>query len=310
MKKKIPITYTGSDTENLYVLGIRNGREIKLKVKEIGCHGPIRVDGITEDRESYTNESSLKEAAEKGELINNTIYIINDNGDEKKYIYYNNELVPIGLAESPVDGLQLGKSFDTLQELTTALGNGSLKSKTIYTVTDKGTIEQYIIENDKLIQIAGNLNEIVSGNEENESEKSLVEEDKDGIIDYNLTELVNGNFRYKNHSNLREVYCDMPNLKSGRQMFWGCPLESFAGNLSALDDGLDMFGKNCILDYESIVNIIDSLPSYDSGTHEISIGYNSSISETNITMLQQELKAKGWVVHWWPSGTKSVKINL
>lgn len=311
MKKKIPITYTGSDTENLYVLGIRNDREIKLKVKEIGCHGPIRVDGVTEDKESYTNESSLKEAAEKGELCNNTIYIINDNGDEKKYIYYNDELVPMGLADNseiiPSGGLTVGSSFETFQELKTSLDNGSLKSDTIYTVTDKGTIEQYILNKNKLIQIAGNLNEIISGNEKNEDEKSSTSEDEDGIIDYNLPELVNGDYRFKNHSNLKEVYCDMPNLMSGKQMFYGCPLEIFEGNLSSLENGYHMFAKGCKLDRDSIINIVDGIKSFPSGTNKrIDIGYNtSSINLSTRDELENEMLKKGWQIHWWPNGTLS-----
>lgn len=315
MKNKVPITYTGSNTENLYVLGIRNGREIKLKVKEIGCHGPIRVDGVIEDNESYTDESSLKEAAEKGELINNTVYIINDNGDEKKYIYYNDELVPMGLAEDseviPVGGLTIGTSFDNFQELKTALDNGTLKADTIYTVTDKGTIEQYILRENNLIQIAGNLNEIISGNEENEDEKSSTLEDEDGIIDYNLPELVNGDYRFKNHSNITTVYCDMPSLISGVQMFYGTSLKSFCGNLSSLDNGRHMFSKGCKLDEESIISIIDGIKdwSFDTAEHIIEIGYDSSkVSASFISDVEKEFISKGWIVNWKPDGI--LKINL
>lgn len=311
MKKKTPITYTGSDTENLYVLGIRNDREIKLKVKEIGCHGPIKVDGVTEDKESFTDESSLKEAAKKGELVNNTIYVINDNGVEKKYLYYNGELVPLGFADDseivPVGGLTVGSSFGTFQELKTALDNSTLKPDTIYTVTDKGTIEQYILRENNLIQIAGNLNEIISGNEENEDEKPLLQENEDGIIDYNLPELVNGDYRFKNHSNLKEVYCDMPNLVSGKQMFYGCPLEIFEGNLSSLEDGYHMFAKGCKLDRDSVINIVDGIKSFPSGTNKrIDIGYNVlSMDLSTRDELENEMLKKGWQIHWWPNGTLS-----
>lgn len=296
MKKKIPITYTGSDTENLYVLGIRNDREIKLKVKEIGCHGPIRVDGVTEDKESYTNESSLKEAAEKGELCNNTIYIINDNGDEKKYIYYNDELVPMGLTDNseiiPSGGLTIGSSFETFQELKTALNNGSLKSDTIYRVTDKGTIEQYILSKNNLIQIAGGLNHTTEDSGENISSMPV---DDDGVIDYNLTELVNGDYMFKNHKELTEIYCDMPNLKSAIQMFYGCPLRVFNGTLGSLENGYEIF-KGAALDLNSILYIVDSIKdvSKSSGTHQLYIGYDSTISPSDIDKFKTELMAKGW----------------
>ena len=315
MENKIPITYTGSNTENLYVLGIRNGREIKLKVKEIGCHGPIRVDGVIEDNESCTDESSLKEAAESGKLSNNTVYIINDNGDEKKYIYYNDELVPMGLAEDseviPVGGLTIGTSFDTFQELKTALDNGTLKPNTIYTVTDKGTIEQYILRENNLIQIAGSLNEITNGNETDENEKSATKEDEDGVIDYNLSELVNGDYRFKNHSNITMVYCDMPSLVAGVQMFHGTSLTSFCGNLSSLANGRGMFGRGCKLDEDSIISIVDGIKDWSSDTveHIIGVGYDSSkVSSSFINEIEDEFTSKGWKVTWYRDG--KLEINL
>lgn len=319
MKKKIPITYTGSDTENLYVLGIRNDREIKLKVKEIGCHGPIRVDGVTEDSESYKDEVSLKEAAKRGELVNNTVYIINVDGTEKKYIYYNNELVPIGFSETPdtpenpeitSDVLKFGNSYETFDALKDAFDSGSLKSRTIYTVTDKGTIEQYICYDNKIVQISGGLNEIISGTD-NEAENdviSSVEYITDGIIDYNLLELVNGDFRYKNHNELHTVICDMPSLVSGRQMFWGTSLTSFCGNLGSLEDGYGMFGRGCKLDESSIINIVDGIKVHDA-THpkRISIGYNSAlVSEEAKTNFNKEFASKGWSVTWLINGSLSI----
>lgn len=296
MKTRTPITYTGSNTENLYVLGIRNNREIKLKVKEIGCHGPIRVDGVIEDNESYTDESSLKEAAESGKLSNNTVYIINDNGDEKKYIYYNDELVPMGLAEDseviPTGGLTIGTSFDTFQELKTALDNGSLKPDTIYTVTDKGTIEQYVLSKKSLVQIAGGLNHTTEDSGENISSTAV---DDDGIIDYNLIELVNGDYMFKNHKELTEIYCDMPNLKSAIQMFYGCPLRIFNGTLGSLENGYEMF-KGAALDLDSILYIVDSIKDMSKSTesHQLYIGYDSTISLSDINNFKTELMAKGW----------------
>lgn len=249
---KIPITYTGSDTSGLYVTGLKNGKEVKIKVKDLSCCGGIILDASDGAGE-------------------NTIHI--------------------------------GETFRSLKELSDA----SLSENTIYFVNDKGTIEQYISRDDKLIQIAGSLNEITLGSdlEEADAEKSSTEEDEDGIIDYNLPELVNGNYRFKNHSNIKEVYCDMPSLVSGVQMFYGTSLTSFCGNLSSLSDGRYMFVKGCKLDKDSIIFIVDSVKDWsnDTSEHHIGIGYDSSdVSASFLNEMKDEFAVKGWIVSWYPDG--------
>ena len=254
---KIPITYTGSDTTGLYVTGLKNGKEIKIKVKDLSCCGGIILDSTD------------------------------------------------GAAENPI---RIGETFNTLKELSEA----TLFENTIYFVKDKGTIEQYIFQNENLIQIAGNLNEIISGDENNSDEKSTLKEDLDGIIDYNLPELVNGNYRYKNHSNIRTVYCDMPSLVSGVQMFYGTSLTSFCGNLSSLDNGRHMFTKGCRLDEESIISIVDGIKNWssDSSEHNIGIGYDSSkILDSVISKITEEFKDKGWTVYWYKDGNLEIPFS-
>lgn len=71
-----------------------------------------------------------------------------------------------------------------------------------------------------------------------------------------------------------EYFCaDLINLKDGDGMFNGCTsLATFCGNLGSLDSGVDMF-SGCILDIDSAVYIVDSLPDYEDGsTHSITIG--------------------------------------
>ena len=253
---KIPITYTGSDTTGLYVTGLKNGKEVKIKVKDLSCCGGIILDG---------GDSTIENA------------------------------------------IHAGETFSSLKELSEA----TLSENTIYFVNDKGTIEQYIFQNKNIIQIAGNLNEIISGNEENEDEKSSTLEDEDGIINYNLPELVNGDYRFKNHSNITTVYCDMPSLISGVQMFHGTSLTSFCGDLSSLANGRWMFGKGCKLNEESIISIVDSIKdwSFDTAEHIIEIGYDSSkVSTSFISEIEKEFISKGWVVNWCKDG--NLKINL
>lgn len=308
MKTNIPLTYTGKNADNLYVAGWKNNKPVKLRVRELDCHGSIVTDSLSYSDTIYESLTEIRAAAANGELSNNTIYLVKSGDVLVEYLYINNQLKQIGKelsAEDDIDKLVVfSKTFTSFAELKAS----SLSENIIYTVNDKGTLEQYIYRNDKIVQISGSLNEITLGSDDDEAKAETVE-DEDGIIDYNLPELVNGSYRYKNHTNLHTVICDMPALKNGRQMFWGCPLTSFAGNLSSLEDGWGMFGKNCKLDYDSIVNIIDGLPVYDSGNHEITIGYISTIPQVEIAALELELKAKGWSVYWYVDGSVSIKNN-
>ena len=292
--KKIPITYTGSNTENLYVLGIRNGREIKLKVKEIGCHGPIKVEPLAKDDTSFPTYAELLIAKDNGELSENTVYITTKEGKKVAYLFYDSRL--ISLSESD---LTYAKSFNTFAELYEAKNNGLLSPKQIYTVTDKGSIEQYLLEDDKLVQIGNEINNITEGDSTNLTEKSGTPDVVGGVIDYNMPELVNGDYRYKNHKELTTVISDMPSLTSAVQMFYGTSLTTFCGNLSSLENGIDMF-TGCKLDENSIINIIDSIPDHfsDDKAHILSIGHDSSVPSTLILELNAEASSKNWNIIW------------
>lgn len=294
MKNKVPITYTGSNTENLYILGIRNGREVKLKVKEIGCHGPIKVEPIVQDDTSFPTYAELLMAKDNGELSENTVYTTVKEGRKVTYLFYGGRLI---LLSEP--DLAYSNSFNTFAELYEAKNNGLLLPKHIYTVTDKGSIEQYLLENDKLVQISNEINNITEGDSTDLSEKSETPDIIGGIIDYNMLELVNGDYRYKNHKELTTVISDMPSLTSAVQMFYGTGLTTFCGDLSSLENGIDMF-TGCKLDENSIISIIDSIPDHfsDGKTHILSIGHDSSIPSTLILELNAEASKKNWNIIW------------
>ena len=44
--KSLPLTYTGSNADNLYVSAWKNGKAVKLRVKELDCHGGIITEGL------------------------------------------------------------------------------------------------------------------------------------------------------------------------------------------------------------------------------------------------------------------------
>lgn len=295
---RMPITYNGTNTDNLFVSGWKNGKPVKLRVKSLSCHGGIIVDSIVQNTEEYTTAEELKNT-NKENLSDGTIYHVEEGGKQVRYLFYDNSLIPLDNFNEPtVAGMSYGTSYKTYEELYTNREN--LADNTVYSVTDKGTLEQYLFKNNVLTQIGNGINEITEGNEENLDEVSTTPYVEGGIIEYNMPELVNGDYRYKNHTELHTVISDMPSLVSGIQVFMGTSLQGFCGDLSSLEEGRGMFGKGCRLDVGSIVNIIDSIPNYSNTDkiHHITISYGMDVSDDIITEMTAEAQDKNWEVEW------------
>ena len=206
-------------------------------------------------------------------------------------------------------GIKKGRSFDTFNDLRNALELNLLSVDTIYDVTDKGTIEQYIYTTNEnglttLEQIGGNFNMIVSDPGDGESICPLKLED--GTLHYNLPELVIGDFLFKGWKKLTSFISDTPALISGNEMFQNTSLRTFYGELSSLENAEWMFGKGVKLDYDSILNIVDSIKNIkDIGLNRvIHIGYDSTDNEfiKEKVSLTNELTDKGWTPIWLEDG--------
>ena len=292
--QKTPITYTGTNTKDLYVLALKNGKEVKLKVREINCHSGIVVEPIAIDDVTYKTVGELLAAPLK-DLQNNTIYIVSDGSTTYRYFFYEGYLTLLNNGESVSPGTSYGGKYESYQALYSDIAN--LVENTIYTVDDKGTIEQYIFKNNELTQIGNGINTITVDPGDNKSNTDNVGE----IIDYNMPELVNGDYRYKNHSQLHTVISDMPNLESGIEMFKGTSLKAFCGNLSSLKEAKDMFGEGCELDESSIINVIDGIPDWSTSPDKpyiITISHDSSITEELRNEFDAEALLKGWQIDW------------
>lgn len=91
------------------------------------------------------------------------------------------------------------------------------------------------------------------------------------FIDFNSQQ--GGSYRlFSRWSFCREFHADLPDLADGTSLFEGiASLEVFSGALSSLSAGTNMF-RNCNLDAASVLHILESIPSYTSGSHPLHIG--------------------------------------
>lgn len=255
--------YVGSNTENLYVIGHKNGVPVKIKVRANSCCDGIDLGG---------NSSSPDEPIIQG-------------------------------------GIKKGASFASFNLLYDAYKAGQLETDTIYDVSDKGTIEQYVytvdeMNNKAIHQISGNFNMIVSDPGSGRSACTL--ELNNGALHYNLPELVVGDYLFKGWTEMTAFISDTPSLVSAKEMFRNTSLTTFYGELSSLESADHMFGHGVKLDYDSVLNIVDSIKDVKdiAGTHNIEIGYNSADNQLveELNAFQTELKSKGWNVTWLKDG--------
>lgn len=107
---------------------------------------------------------------------------------------------------------------------------------------------------------------------------------------------------------------DLSSLVDGSYMFYGCTsLETFIGDLSSLENGSNMFytggwpDKSPKLNAESVECILESIPTYTSGTHSLDLGIHVDAVETFNEITGAQLPAtkgseltnvsyKGWTI--------------
>lgn len=151
-----------------------------------------------------------------------------------------------------------------------------------------------------------------------------------------LPNLTDGSYMFANCNSLTSFSGDLPKLTSGYSMFNYCPsLTSFSGDLSNLagtssydGGGNNMFsgcskltsfnstlpvlayGQNmfsyCILDEASVLRILNSIPTYTSGTHPLHLGRNTNykysadiatlLGTTTPIAASTKYKYKGWTI--------------
>jgi hypothetical protein len=93
--------YTSSNTDDLYVLALKDGQNVRIKVKDLSCHSGIILNSGSGDSLSisstfYSSYDELYNDFKKNKLNSNTIFIVNDKGTLEQYIIHNNSIIPIG----------------------------------------------------------------------------------------------------------------------------------------------------------------------------------------------------------------------
>lgn len=99
------------------------------------------------------------------------------------------------------------------------------------------------------------------------------------------------------NSGLESFTADLSSVANGEGAFDQClSLSSFNSTLPSLYDGTAMFG-GCSLDKESAIRVLNSLPTYSSGTHALLIGMDrTNEGDEDIQTAIDSAEAKGWNV--------------
>ena len=121
----------------------------------------------------------------------------------------------------------------------------------------------------------------------------------------NLNALTSANYMFKNCYNLTSFENDLSNLISAKDMFLNCEnLSIFNGDISKLSDGTNMF-IGCVLNSTSIEHILNSIPTYTAGTHNLGLSLKSSeeaavfnqITGANVEIGDiYNISYKGWTI--------------
>ena len=126
---------------------------------------------------------------------------------------------------------------------------------------------------------------------------------------YNLSSLQNAENMFKNCSNLVTFIGDLSSLKNGSSMFSSSSLRTFQSPLTKLEIGDGMF-SGCRLTPQSVMFILDSVPTQMSGEHKLGIGIACANTEDAKNVFAEQagyndwqtmtdyVTNKGWTVTW------------
>lgn len=109
-------------------------------------------------------------------------------------------------------------------------------------------------------------------------------------------------------SKVTEIRVNAPNLSIANMFAENCAnLRVFEGSLPSLSDAPNMF-YGCQLDAHSTISVLNSLPSYSSGTHRICMGIHVDYeADADVAAAVADAEAKGWTVDVQWNGTATAQ---
>lgn len=121
-----------------------------------------------------------------------------------------------------------------------------------------------------------------------------------------LPNLTDGSGMFYCCTSLTSWNANLPNLTNGSYMFYRCSqLTSFSVALPNLTSGSNMF-NGCNLDEASVLRILNSIPTWTSGTHQLHLGKRTNyLNSTDIAALlgtttpiaaKTNYSYKGWTI--------------
>jgi hypothetical protein len=132
------------------------------------------------------------------------------------------------------------------------------------------------------------------------------------IIDFSMEKVVDISLCFANCNNLEQLILYAPNATNHNLLCDGCTkLTTFNGDLSKSTTLNNAFNK-CNLNKKSTILILNSVPSYTSGTHPLTIGICGDLSgDEEILEAITNAKNKGWTIttQWNGKITKDEVIN-
>lgn len=114
-----------------------------------------------------------------------------------------------------------------------------------------------------------------------------------------VTKVTNGTSMFEGCTGITNCKSALGYLEDGTDMFKGCTsFKSISSSLKSLVTAPGMF-SGCKLDTQSMALIVNKIKPYGGGTHEITIGVDSSqISQAQQNAANVVMTSKGWTVTW------------
>ena len=138
-----------------------------------------------------------------------------------------------------------------------------------------------------------------------------------------LSSLKNAESFFNSCYNLKNIDINLPNLEHGKYFFHMIPLEKINLQTPKLSNGQSMFGR-ALLDKNSTLTFVNSLPQHLSGSHPLTIGihidhkydpevnvalkklqnsYITPIEEFGASLPEEITIDKGWTIEIYWNGT-------